>query len=163
MDLLIRLLADGLIVVVGAVSLIYLVLKVPRAKRYTIYTHIFMAGLTSYLLAKIIGSLWQPEQYRPFELAGLNPGAAYLNNPGFPSDHMLFGVFLVLAVWYATRNRRLTIILAILTLIMGIARVLAMVHTPIDIIGGTIIAVIGTIWYLRSAGTQKPISPESHS
>lgn len=151
MDLLIRLLADGLIIVVGIVSLVYLIKKVPRAKRYTVYTHVFMAGLTSYLLAKIIGSLWQPEQYRPFELAGLHPGAAYLNNPGFPSDHMLFGMFLVFAVWYATHNKRLTIILAILTLIMGAARVLAMVHTPIDIIGGLVIAAAGTVWYWSSS------------
>lgn len=106
-----------------------------------------MAGVTSYILAKFIGSAWRPEQLRPFEQLGVNPGAAYLNNPGFPSDHALLGFFLTLAVWFCTRNRKFTIIMAVLTILMCIGRVMALVHTPLDIAGALVISAVGALWY----------------
>lgn len=147
MDIVIRLLADGLVVVIFLVAAYILLTKTRSKNKYDTYTHIFMAGITSYVLAKLIGSIWQPEQLRPFEQLGLNPGAAYLNNPGFPSDHALLAFFLVFAVWYATRDRRLTLFLTGLTLLMCLGRVLALVHTPLDIIGSFVIAAIGALWY----------------
>lgn len=147
MDIIIRFLADGLVVIIALVAVWALLAKVKGRDRYDIYTYIFMAGATSYILAKFIGSLWQPEQLRPFEQLGLNPGAAYLNNPGFPSDHALLAFFLVFAVWFATRSRKLTIALAVLAVLMCVGRVLALVHTPLDVTGSLIIAAIGALWY----------------
>lgn len=146
-DTLVRLLADGLIVAIVLVSLVALFLKTPAADRYDRYTRVFMAGITSYLLAKLIGSVWQPAAQRPFEQLGLEPGAAYLNNPGFPSDHALLAFFLVFAVWYATRNRTMTTLLAIMTLVMCVGRVLALVHTPLDITGSLVISAVAALWY----------------
>ena len=151
MDIVIRVLADGLVIVIALIALWALLVKVKGEGRYDIYTYIFMAGATSYLLAKFIGSLWQPEQLRPFEQLGLNPGAAYLNNPGFPSDHALLAFFLVFAVWFATRDRRFTTILAVLAALMCLGRVLALVHTPLDIAGSFVIAAIGSLWYVAYA------------
>ena len=112
MQFLVRFVADWLMIPVVLVSLYALVWRVPNRLRYVRYCYILMAGATAYTLAKVAGLLWQPEQLRPFELIGAEPGAAYLNNPGFPSDHALFTMFLALAVWYGTRNRRLGITLA---------------------------------------------------
>ncbi len=150
MDTIIRLMADGLIVVIALAAVGILLVKVTKAQRYDTYTRIFMAGITSYVLAKFIGSLWQPEQLRPFEKLGLDPGAAYLNNPGFPSDHALLAFFLVFAVWFATRSRILTIVLAALAIVMCAGRVVALVHTPLDIAGSLIIAAIGAVWYIAN-------------
>jgi membrane-associated phospholipid phosphatase len=108
-----------------------------------------MAGLTAYLLAKLVASIYQPVGERPFQILGVAPDASYLNNPGFPSDHALFTIFLTLAVWFETRRKWLTIILAVLTLGVCIGRVLALVHTPLDIVGGLVIASIGALWYLQ--------------
>lgn len=151
MDIIIRLLADGLVIVVALVAVWALLVKVKGKNKYDIYTHVFMAGVTSYILAKLIGSLWQPEQLRPFERLGLDPGAAYLNNPGFPSDHALLAFFLVFAVWFATRSRKLTITLAVLAVLMCAGRVLALVHTPLDVTGSLVIAAIGSLWYVAYA------------
>ena len=110
-----------------------------------------MAGVTSYLAAKIIAFFYQPETLRPFEKLGVDPGAAYLPNPGFPSDHALFAMFLTLAVWFSTRNKWIAGAMLVMTLAMGVARVLALVHTPLDVIGGFAIATIGVIWYRHTS------------
>ena len=109
-----------------------------------------VAGLTAYLLAKLVGSIYQPEALRPFELLGSAAGASFLNNAGFPSDHVLFATAITCAVWFETKQKVLTWILAVLVVIIGVGRVLALVHTPIDVIGGVIFAMFGALWYLNS-------------
>lgn len=148
MDIVIRILADGTIIVLLLVALFALICRVPKLVRYDRYTVILMAGITTYLTAKLLGSMWSVEQLRPFEKLGVNPGAAYLDNPGFPSDHALLGFMLTFAVWYGTRNRKLTIIMAVLTIVMAIGRVLALVHTPLDIAGSFVAASVGALWYV---------------
>lgn len=148
MDIFIRFIADGLVIIIALVGIVALFLKTPGKDRYDRFTRVFMAGISSYFLAKFVGSLWQPEQLRPFEKLGLDPGAAYLNNPGFPSDHALLAFFLVMAVWFATKNRILTIVLAVCALAMCAGRVIALVHTPLDIFGSLVIAAIGAAWYI---------------
>jgi len=32
---------------------------------------------------------------------------------------------------------------------MGIARVLALVHTPLDVIGGLVFGLVGAVWYRK--------------
>ena len=101
-------------------------------------------------MAKLLGAIYQPATERPFELLGLEAGASYLNNPGFPSDHALFATFLTLAVWFETRAKRIAMTLAVLTLLVCAGRVLALVHTPLDVLGGIVIACTGALWYMQA-------------
>lgn len=117
-----------------------------------------MAGLTSLLVAKFMATLYQPTGERPFEILGVAPGAAYLNNPGFPSDHALFATAIAYAVWFETRHKVLSWILAGLVVLVCIGRVLALVHTPLDVTGGIVAATIGAGWYL----TRLPNRAASH-
>lgn len=149
MQTLISLLADGLLLPIGVIALYALIWRVPRSRRYDIYTRIMMAGISSYLLAKLVSAVWQPEKLRPFEKLGIDAGASSLNNPGFPSDHALFAMFLTLAVWYVTRSRTLTLAMFVLVLLMCTGRVLALVHTPFDIVGGMAFACVGALWYAQ--------------
>lgn len=149
-DLLLRLAADGLVVVILFMALYAFAFKIPRNKWWHWGWRIVLAGLTAYAAAKLAGALYQPEALRPFEKLGTEPGAAYLPNPGFPSDHALFAMFLTLAVWFSTGMKRYALVMLGLTLVMGVARVLALVHTPQDVIGGLLIATVGIIWYLRT-------------
>mgnify|MGYP001689844784 CR=1 FL=1 len=153
MEWLVRLIADGLMIPIIGIALYALIFLAPRRSeriRYDRYTRVFMAGLTSYWCAKVIGALWQPEVLRPFEKLGTEAGALYLNNPGFPSDHALFAMFLTIAVWYVTRRRWLTLVLLAMTIIVCVGRVIALVHTPLDVAGGITIACIGAVWYAPS-------------
>lgn len=148
---LIRILADGTLIAVLAIAGYALVAGIPRPQRFEAYCRIVMAGLTAYLVAKLVGSIYQPVGERPFEQMKVAAGALYLQNGGFPSDHALFAMFLTLAVWFETNKRRLATVLFGLTILMGIGRVLALVHTPLDIIGGMVIACVGIPWYLQRA------------
>lgn len=148
-QVIIKLFADGAIIPVVLIAGYALLFLVPKGHRFEVYARVIMAGLTAYLIAKLLASVYQPVGERPFQVLGVKPDALYLNNPGFPSDHALFTTFLTLAVWFETRRKTLTIILAILTLSVCVGRVLALVHTPLDIIGGIVVASVGALWYLQ--------------
>lgn len=159
---LVRLTADGTLLIIVVIAATLLLYGVPNKKKIATYSRILMAGLTCYFVAKVAGLLYQPEGLRPFELMGTTAGAAYLNNPGFPSDHALFATFLSLAVWFETRFKKFALGLFGLTILMSIGRVLALVHTPLDVIGGIIIACTGIFWYDWRAGLLKNHTTTSH-
>lgn len=154
-SLIIRIMADGLVVPVVLLGAYALMFKIPNKHKLESYKRILLAGLTAYLFAKIIGFFYQPSGLRPFELLGTVAGASYLNNPGFPSDHMLFVTAIAFAVWFETKNRIISLILAILVVMIGLGRVLALVHTPLDVIGGALIALAGSVWYLNCINNTK--------
>lgn len=156
-EIIVKLIADGAVIPVVLIGTWALLFKIPNGHRYKAYCRIVMAGLTAYLLAKLIGSVYQPELQRPFELMGVSPGASYLNNPGFPSDHVLFCTAITLAVWFETRHKLLSGVLVGLTLLVALGRILALVHSPLDVVGGVVIAVLGAFWYLqREPSGKKP-------
>ena len=144
---LIRLMADGLVIPIVLAAGWALWFKIPKAEKSKAYSLAVVAGLTTYLLAKVIAAVWQPDAARPFEQLGKTAGALYLQNAGFPSDHALFCAFLTLSVWFLTRQKRLSIAMAIMTLLVCLGRVLALVHTPLDVAGGVVIACLGAVWY----------------
>lgn len=161
---LIKLFADGAILPIVIIAGYALLFLVPKGHRFEAYARILMAGLTAYLLAKLLAAVYQPSGERPFQILGVAPGASYLNNPGFPSDHALFTAFLTLAVWFETRRKTLTIILALLTLAVCVGRVLALVHTPLDVTGGVLVAGLGALWYFQRSDKQliTPRTGEKH-
>lgn len=156
MDTLIHLIADGLVpvvVVVGAYSLIF---KLPKGvNRIHAYARIIMAGLTALLVAKLVASFWQPDAVRPFIEMGVPAKAAYLDNAGFPSDHVLFTAAIAFAVWFETRQRKTAILLFILVALIALGRILALVHTPTDVLGGFVFATLGALWYLTALPKNK--------
>ena len=148
MDIVLKIVADGLVVPVVVLGVYALLRYVPKGSRYQTYARVLMAGLTAYAVAKIAGLLFQPSGLRPFEELGVDPGASFLENPGFPSDHALFTMAITLAIWFSTKRRALTIAALALTLAVCVGRIVALVHTPLDIVGGLLIACTGVVWYL---------------
>lgn len=141
-DLLIEIIADILvipIVIIGAIAM----LRLPRKVRFERCAWGVVAGLTALLLGKVASLLYQGE--RPFVELGVEPKAAYLSNPGFPSDHVLFVFTIVFVVWISTKNRRLGFLLLILAGLVGLGRILALVHSPIDVVGGIICASLAAL------------------
>lgn len=146
-DIIVRIIADGALVPVILIGTYMLIFKLPKGHRFEAYCRILMAGLTAYLIAKLVGSIYQPSSERPFELLGTQAGALFLNNPGFPSDHTLFATAIASAVWFETRNRRISLLLAVLIVLICVGRVWALVHTPLDVIFGVIFGLMGSGWY----------------
>lgn len=147
----IRLMADGMVVPVVLIGAYALLFKIPNKNKLESYKRILLAGLTAYLAAKIIGFFYQPSGLRPFEMLGTVAGAAYLDNPGFPSDHILFVTAITCAVWFETKERFISLVLVALVFVIGLGRVMALVHSPLDVVGGVLIALIGSVWYFRNS------------
>lgn len=84
------------------------------------------------------------------DIAPLFPHSA---DNGFPSEHVLFAMVIAGVVF--AYNRKLGVILAILGLIVGSARVIANVHHPIDVIGGIAIALMSIFCAYRVLSLQK--------
>lgn len=155
-DIAVKIIADGFVVPIVLIGAWALLFKVAPDDRYRAYCRILLAGLTAYALAKLIGSVYQPELQRPFQLMGVEAGASFLDNPGFPSDHVLFCAAITLAVWFETKRKVVAGILATLTILVALGRVLALVHSPLDVLGGVVIAAIGALWYMQRERPAKP-------
>ena len=154
MDTLVVAIADWLVIPVVLVSVASLLYFVPNKKKIPAYSRLLVAGLTSYMTAKFMALAYQPSSMRPFEIAGVAPGASYLDNPGFPSDHALFVWVLVFAVWHATRKTWLVLAVITAAIMVSIGRVVALVHAPVDIVGGFFAAAVGAVWYMSIKGNQ---------
>ncbi len=77
---------------------------------------------------------------RPFVVENIEPLISHISNNGFPSEHTLL-VATISALVY-TEHRAAGIVLGVLALCVGIARVVANVHHGIDIVGSIVIASI---------------------
>jgi membrane-associated phospholipid phosphatase len=145
----IKIMADWALIPVVLLGAYALVFKINSKDRLKIYSQILIAGLLAYLLAKFAANIYQSSDQRPFEVLGVSAGASYLNNPGFPSDHTLFVTAILCAVWFTTKQKAISITLLALLIIISVGRVLALVHTPVDVIGGMIFGLLGALWYLN--------------
>ena len=143
----IQLIADGLILPIAMMGAIALLLWTPKPKIEN-YKYGLMAGLTSLLLAKLLSVIYHPAVERPFQQLGEEARALYIDNPGFPSDHALFVTVIVLAVYALTGRKKLSLVLAVLALLVCVGRVVALVHTPLDVVGGIFAGLVGGLWYL---------------
>ncbi|HET9411883.1 MAG TPA: phosphatase PAP2 family protein [Candidatus Saccharimonadales bacterium] len=142
-DIFVRLIADALvvpIVLVGAIAM----LRLPASTRVMYIARGVFTGLLALLFASIASLLFQDGQ-RPFEQLGVSAGAAYLNNPGFPSDHALLVFVITFVVWASTRNKRLAVALLVMSCAVAFGRVVALVHTPADVLGGLACALLAAV------------------
>ena len=138
----VQFIADYLVIPIALVGLVVLVM-VPKNQRHQVWGRAVLAGFVALLFAKIISLLCQGE--RPFEVLGVAPGAAFLPNPGFPSDHALLVFTVAFVVWATTKHMVLAGVLLCAAILVSVGRVLALVHTPADVVGGFLCAVLAAI------------------
>lgn len=101
--------------------------------------HAALAYCLAWGVAEILKSVFQTQ--RPFIINNLVPLTATIpQDMAFPSGHTASAVALAVTVWL--HNRKIGTVFIFVALAIGIARVLAHVHWPVDIAGG---AVIGTL------------------
>ncbi len=79
---------------------------------------------------------------RPFVILGVQPLIAHAADNGFPSDHAVLSM--AIASLAFVMNRRIGIGLAVLSVLIGLARVGARVHHPVDVLAGMAIAMVST-------------------
>ena len=100
-----------------------------------------IAGVIAFILSRVASKLYYDP--RPFVTEHVKPLIAHQTDNGFPSDHALLTGTLTAITYFF--NKKVASALLILTIIIGIARVLAKVHSPLDIATGWIFGLIGAI------------------
>ena len=98
-----------------------------------------------FILARLAGGLISSP--RPFVVDGLPPLIQAASDNGFPSDHTLLAM--AVAAVILAYHRKAGSILLLLAAWVGIARVAANVHHPIDVIGSTLIVLTTTFLCYR--------------
>src|SRR5260370_1050908 len=84
---------------------------------------------------------------RPFVVEHFGPLISHKPSNGFPSDHVLWSAATAAIIFPSSKY--LSLLLWVLTILVGAARVHAGVHHPIDIVGSMLMAIVAaSILYL---------------
>ena len=59
LQLIVKLIADGLVIPVVLIGAYALLKTIPNNEKYQAYLRVLMAGLTAYIVAKLIGAVYQ--------------------------------------------------------------------------------------------------------
>lgn len=101
--------------------------------------HALFAGTLAWVLAWIIKTVFPTD--RPFQLNGKEVFVAVpLTNGGFPSGHTATAFAIAATIW--RHDKKMGIIYILSAFLVGISRVLANVHYPVDIVAGAILGII---------------------
>ena len=103
----------------------------------------FYAAIIGLVINYIIGLVYFHP--RPFMIGLGTQLFQYPAETSFPSDHTTFMVSIALIFLYFKETRVYGIILLILGLIGGFARVFSGVHFPLDILGSIMVSIISTL------------------
>lgn len=116
-------------------------LKTAKNLRVQFILATIAAGIIAFILSRIAAKLYYDP--RPFVTEHVKPLIAHAADNGFPSDHALLTMTLSAVTYFY--NKKVAIGMLALTAIVGVARVLAKVHSPLDIAGGWVFGVIGAV------------------
>lgn len=130
-------------------------------KRFIIST--LIACIVAYGIAKLASHLYFDP--RPFVSEHIKPLIKHAADNGFPSDHALFTMTLTAATFFF--SRKVASVMLVMTVLVGVARILAHVHSPLQIIAGWVFGIIGAVvgYYLmqlifRTYGTKQTAEPK---
>lgn len=111
-----------------------------RQKTFKVYLMTLVFALCLNYLITLPLKEFIPFSFRPFWIEGLPISTLTIpTNPSFPSDHTAFAV--TLSVVTFIYNKRLGIFYFVFAVLIGVSRVLANVHYPVDIVGGAILGI----------------------
>ncbi len=131
--------ANYLWYVIISIAVVYFLIQPrPEQKRMLILAALVLPLV--YLVSLLGGALYYDP--RPFVVGHFAPLIPHKPNNGFPSDHVLWST--ATAAIILPSNEYLSLLLWLLTILVGASRVHAGVHHPIDIVGSITIAVLVT-------------------
>jgi len=122
--------------IIGLAVVYFLMQARPRQKRMLIFAILVLPLV--YVVSIIGGALYYDP--RPFVVGHFTPLIPHKPNNGFPSDHVVWSA--ATAVIIFPSNEHLSFILWLLTILVGVSRVHAGVHHPIDIVGSMLMAIV---------------------
>ncbi len=99
------------------------------------------AGLLALAMSRVAAKLYFDP--RPFVTEHVKPLIAHAADNGFPSDHALLTMTLTAITYFF--SRKTAAVLLLFTVFVGLARIAAKIHSPLDIAAGWLIGVIGAV------------------
>ncbi|MBI4034537.1 phosphatase PAP2 family protein [Candidatus Saccharibacteria bacterium] len=113
--------------------LLWLWLRQSEKEKLKLTVAVLTAAVLAYGLAWLAGQLYFHP--RPFVAdPSITPLIAHSNDNGFPSEHVLYAMVITTIIYFY--RRRLAGLAFLITVIVGVCRVMADVHSTIDIAAG---------------------------
>lgn len=106
-------------------------------------------------LATLTAWIW-PEE-RPFVVLHILPLARHAADNSFPSDHAIAAALIAAYLWPRSRTASLAAIVA--AVCIGVARILAELHWPVDIIGGFAVGLCAALLARVALGAWRRETP----
>ncbi len=129
--------ASKLHIVIAGIAVVYFLFAETR-KKITMMILGATALPLSYVLGKIVGMLWQTQ--RPFATMNIPPMVDHIADNGFPSEHTLYALVIAGVIYVV--HKKIGVVLIVLAILVGLGRVLAYVHNPVDIFGSVVLALV---------------------
>ena len=107
-------------------------------KKWKAVFSVFFTSATAWVLARILKILINTE--RPFAALGDTTPLFLDHSPSMPSGHATF--FMALAVSIFFYNKKIGYLFIFCALIISVARIIAGVHFPSDILGGFVLGAV---------------------
>jgi undecaprenyl-diphosphatase len=108
---------------------------------------LLLAGIAAAILTIVFSKMYYHP--RPFVVNNIKPLIEHGNDNGFPSDHTVMAMTIAGAIFFY--RRKYALVALILTIAVAAGRILAHVHSLIDILGGIVIGVMSAyIGYVLS-------------
>lgn len=127
--------------IVSAVITIVVWLRLPGPKKWEFALMGLIGGAIALLLLELAGKLYYDP--RPFVVEHIAPLFQHDADNGFPSDHTLLATFLAACVFFY--SRKWSMVLLAVALAIGVTRVAAHVHHPIDIVAAMALALASAL------------------
>lgn len=134
---LIKFVGDYFIFISLAILLAYW-LRVGSKEKISIVWQLLFGGVLALIFSTIASHLFYDT--RPFVTEHIAPIIAHAADNGFPSDHTLLTAFIGFTIYL--HSRVVGIALLLIALLVGVARVAAHIHHPIDIVASFFIAAL---------------------
>lgn len=122
------------------IAAVVIFFSLPKTSRGQYLLSLALGGICAFVLVKLAGQLIVDP--RPFVSGHIVPLFPHAPDNGFPSDHTTFGTTLAFISFFYARKWGLVMIL--IAVLIGAARVLAHVHHWSDIIGGIVVGLVAT-------------------
>jgi undecaprenyl-diphosphatase len=123
------------------VLLVVVWLMGPAVKRWKLSVNGLVTLVLAFGLTKLAGMAYYDP--RPFVAGHFTPLVAHAANNGFPSDHTVFTMAIALSVWQV--SRRWGAVLVVGSLLVGVSRIGAGIHSLLDVAGSVGIAVVAAL------------------
>lgn len=132
--------AKYLIIFIVLIAGIYF-LKINKQQKKEMVVFAIITLPIIFILSRLAGKLYFNP--RPFVVGNFLPLITHGSDNGFPSDHTLLSMAVAVVVYLY--NKKIGIILGLIAILVGLARVAAGVHHLADIFGSIVIAVLVSI------------------